>query len=404
MAYRIKLQPAQLRQSAQQLRQAGSQIQELGGRAVNAYNRMDAESRSASGLGGRVRQAQTRAAALAQEALRLASYLETKANAFKQADQLSVTILDQTVSPQVRALVAMTPSATQTSNLNHKPLITAGVFATAIVSHLVSAQHWNTSYNLAKDLLDFRDAVTNCFRAKKYLTTRPGNAYEHQFFIKGGDKNLRTELGIETNTGNIKVVTGVKNIFHSQNRAVGVHLANNQLHSTVTSGVFWGCVALTVGLSAWNNWETYRHEENATRKIIVGTAVDTTLSVGLGLAGQWGGAALGGTIGAALGGPIGAVIGAQVGGFVGGVVGGYLGDMAADWLKDQTLYKDLLNDPTKTTSTMVSSVKDFGTSVTTKTRDVLVEQSQKVEHAIRNVGAAVSTLFKPRVSLFGRTT
>lgn len=87
MTQRIKVTPEQLRQGAQQLRQASSQLEEIGSRVGNAYNRMDAEARSAAGLGGRVREAQSRAAALAQEVTGLAIYLAAKANALEQADR-----------------------------------------------------------------------------------------------------------------------------------------------------------------------------------------------------------------------------------------------------------------------------------------------------------------------------
>ncbi|MEI6179195.1 MAG: hypothetical protein WCP31_00455 [Chloroflexales bacterium] len=87
MTQRIKVTPEQLRQGSQQLRQASSKLEEIGSRVGNAYNRMDAEAQSAAGLSGRVREAQSRAAALAQEVTGLAIYLAAKAYALEQADR-----------------------------------------------------------------------------------------------------------------------------------------------------------------------------------------------------------------------------------------------------------------------------------------------------------------------------
>jgi len=108
MSYRIKVQPDILRHNAQQLRHASNQLRDIGSRVENAYNRMQAEARSAAGMGGTVRQAQSRATALADDALRLAVYLETKANAFEQADRQGHSAFDDIWhNPQLRTLLGL---------------------------------------------------------------------------------------------------------------------------------------------------------------------------------------------------------------------------------------------------------------------------------------------------------
>ncbi|MEI6776381.1 MAG: CHAP domain-containing protein [Chloroflexales bacterium] len=165
MSQRIRVQPDQLRQSAQQLRQASSKIHDSGSRVSNAYNQMDAESRSAAGVGGRVRQAQSRAAALAEEAMRLATYLETKANAFEQADragfeglrgiassiealQVSIKELPQTIPNQVGDLMFLGMLASSGVS-THLPITTVAVVSqqsASQVSNPTTTEEWKAFY------------------------------------------------------------------------------------------------------------------------------------------------------------------------------------------------------------------------------------------------------------------
>jgi hypothetical protein len=84
---RILVTPEKLHAMAQQFQQASRQLHDTSSRIGSAYSRMDAEARSASGLGGRVRQAQTRAQSLADEAQAMARYLQRKAQEFENADR-----------------------------------------------------------------------------------------------------------------------------------------------------------------------------------------------------------------------------------------------------------------------------------------------------------------------------
>jgi hypothetical protein len=109
---RILVTPEKLRAMAQQFQHASRQLHDTGSRIGGAYSRMDAEARSASGLGGRVRHAQTRAQSLAGEAEAMARYLERKAQEFENADRQGandISISLARVSPIWDAIKTISP-------------------------------------------------------------------------------------------------------------------------------------------------------------------------------------------------------------------------------------------------------------------------------------------------------
>ena len=244
---------------------------------------------------------------------------------------------------------------------------------------------------------DSIDLLKNVYLAATKLSFRPGERYPGQYFVKGGDETLRTDLGLPTHLAQIKVSSGLGNLLNGENWALGRRIANQQVGETLQSGSFKAGVVLDVVLNGWKNWNTYGNQENAAAKIVAGTVIDTALSVGLGLGGQWVGAVAGTALGAAIGGPIGAVIGAQVGGFLGSAAGSWVGG----WIGEQQGVKDAIGSAVDTGAKLAKDATEAGTRVVSNVVDTVRDQARKVDEGLHAVGNTISNFFKPRLSFFG---
>ncbi len=262
----------------------------------------------------------------------------------------------------------------------------------------MNPEKWDFFKDKAEKSKDLYEAIKNSYLAATNLSFRPGDRYPNQFFVKGGDKELREALGLPTHLAQIKVNPGLGNLFSGQNWSLGKRIANAQIGETLQSNSFKIGVVADVALNGWKNWDTYKGQENATAKIVTGTLVDTALTVGFGLGGQWLGTTAGVAIGAAIGGPFGAVIGAQVGGFLGNVAGSYLGS----WISEQPGVKDAIGSAVDTSAKFVKDAAEATTHIASDVVDAVQNQARKVDEGIRAVGDTINNFFKPRLGLFGR--
>lgn len=132
MSQRILVRPEQLRQRAQQLKQSAGTLREIRNRIGRAYSGMDLETRSAAGVGGRVSRAQSQAAALADDALRMANYLDRKAQEFEQADRMGLQNLGNLANTPAFQALAQAPRTNAAPIIAAQaatPLLLAGTLA-----------------------------------------------------------------------------------------------------------------------------------------------------------------------------------------------------------------------------------------------------------------------------------
>lgn len=245
------------------------------------------------------------------------------------------------------------------------------------------------------DAPDAINTILQSWRALTRLTSRAGGRYPGQFFLKGGNAALRNAIGLATHAAEMKIIKGWSGLY--KNLGQGVKLANKQLQGLPTDKLFWLGTAIQVGESLSKNWEAYGDRENAAAQIVAGTAVDAALTVGLGIAGQWGGTVAGTAIGGAIGGPVGALVGAQVGGFVGSLAGSWLGEKIGDSEFVNSHVEQFVDNAAPVVRDAVEQGKQLVSSVANEVQ----EQVRQVNDGLRAVGETVTNFFKPRLALFG---
>ncbi|HEC35288.1 MAG TPA: NACHT domain-containing protein [Anaerolineae bacterium] len=107
---RIQVDPEQIRDLAYQMAQAGRQIAEVHSRLANGWTRLHAarwEGRHRTGVEGLWQKAQSQASMLADRATVLSRFLDERANAFQEAEHVSVAALSQVVA-EIETLSAAT--------------------------------------------------------------------------------------------------------------------------------------------------------------------------------------------------------------------------------------------------------------------------------------------------------
>lgn len=426
MSQRIKVQPDRLRQSAQQLRQASSKLHDIGSRVGNAYNRMDAEARSAAGVGGRVRQAQSRAAALAQEAMRLATYLETKANALEQADRAGFDGL-RGIASSIEALQGSSQQFPQLfPDAAQRQLLLGSLFATGsmVMGGFTTVMQWMVDHSKdrtsiiegTKGIIDIKGAIKDLSLLKE-LDFSKGSAYVNEVIIRGS-REAKEALFLKPGTTHIKSITGF-----AEQLSPGI---SNQLFrgvGKVTTGAAITTMIFTAIGKGFENYETYKDDKQAWQKTTAATTLDTVVTTacvagGTALVATAGGALLGGALGAATGGilaPLGVSIGIQVG----GVLGGMAGQWAADNIMKSDLYKEnkerfvqwgadqidrgvaMANDAAKDLSEGVDQV---GASINDAAQDLArgtQQQLQSVQESARKVDNAIKGATSGLLHFFG---
>lgn len=154
--------------------------------------------------------------------------------------------------------------------------------------------------------------------------------------------------------------------------------------------VDYGSSALDVFLAGYENWEEYKDDTSELRneKIVVGTVVDSAVSIGTPiLVGQ----IVGGVIGS-FGGPLGTATGVAIGGFIGQAIGTEIAikfkdsearDKVVDWSAEKVEQGEHL------ASQGFNSAKQ----ATQKAANELKDEAQKVERAIGSVANKLISCF-----------
>lgn len=402
MSQRIKVRPDQLRQGAQQLRQASSKLQELGSRVAAAYNCMDAETRSAAALGGKVRNAQARATALAQEALRLASYLEAKGNGFEQADRAGHAGLHRT-GVAFRGVLDgnLGRGPMSVPNVANNQLVLGALASTgAVATSVRTLLDWCIVNSASRSLLleQFQMLIESFWtikelRSMKGLDFVKGSAYVDQVIVKGS-RQAKEAGFIKSHVSHIKTVKGFNDVVS--------HGLASQLFGgvkTVTRGAAILTAVFTVVDKYFDNCATYKDDKQVWQKTVVATTIDTAVKTsvvagGTALGAAAGGALLGGALGAATGGllaPIGVSLGTHLGGMIGGMAGG--------WVADKIMRSAFYQDHKEQWVQAGADAIDKGATVAKDRAQGLAEAASRIGNALQSSAQEPARKFDNAVSV-----